>query len=186
MDTNNKGAIWKYLIIPKSMTWFVLPSIQQFPYGNLRINDNQILLMGKNVSIITIFHIYKVNFSTVNYDWANSITCSSDCKIFLSESILSYDNSTIYSIFPLESPAYLYFISMNATNGSIIGSRYRSSIIWSQCSNSAKSSNKLLFSAICSSINYLFIFDINSFTFIIMKGTNISIPGIAVENITKK
>ena len=91
------------------------------------VDDNHLFLMGRDSSTTSLFHMFKVSYNPSSYDWANMITCSSDCSPRLSESIMSNDNSRIYSLFPLESPAYLYFVTLNVTDGGVIGSRYKSS-----------------------------------------------------------
>ena len=165
------------------MNCLKFPSIKSYSHGNLMLADSQLFLMGKDDSIVTRLHLFKITFTTSSYDWTNKITCSLDCSLYLSESILSSDYSKIYSMFPLENPAYLYFITLNATSGSIIGSRYRSSIPWSSWLNSAHSSNMLLFTALCSSFNLL-IYDTNLLEFTMKQINNISVYGIAIEMTT--
>ena len=167
------------------MNCLKFPSINSYSHGSLKLTDSHLFLMGKDDSTVTLFHLFKINFTTSSYDWANKITCSSDCSPYLAESILSSDYSRIYSMFTLETPAYLYFITLNATSGSIIGSRYRSSVFCSQWLMSLQSSNLLLFTATCSS-DYLFIFDTNLLAFTVKKEINISLYGIALELTTRR
>ena len=184
MDANGNTVIWKYLELLSVMSCLELPSILSFSYGNLMFDDNQLFLMGKDTSTSPSFHLYKINFSTNSYTWAKRIIWSSICSPYLSESILSNDNSKIYSLFPLESPAYLYFITLNSYDGSVIDSRYRSSISWSQSLGSAKSSNVLLFTVTCSSTYYMIMYDTNSLAFTVKQGVNISMLEMAVESTT--
>ena len=162
------------------MSCLEFPSIQVFSYGSMMLTDSTLFMMGKDTSTVTLFHLFMITFTTSSYNWANKITCSSDCLHFLSESILSNDNLKIYIMFPLESPAYLYFITLNSTSGSIIGSRYKSSISWTQWLKSIQSSNMLLFTALCSSFN-LFMYDTNSLAFTVKQINNIFIYWIAIE-----
>ena len=54
------------------------------------------------------------------------------CYSYSSESVLSSDKSSIYSLFPfgtgMYSSVYLYFVCFNSLDGNILSSRYKSSI----------------------------------------------------------
>ena len=118
------------------------------------------------------FHLYSIliiKFSTNNYSWANTISCSTNWNYYLSESIESSDNSKIYSLFFLELSPNAYFITLNSTNGSAIGLRYKSSISWNSTNGSTRNGDNLLFSVEWSQTYNLFIYNTNSSTFSINK-----------------
>ena len=56
---------------------------------------------------------------------------SGSWTIGYSDSILSNDGLKIYSMLTYGSSKYLYFITLNNSDGQIINSRYKSSQIWS-------------------------------------------------------
>ena len=144
-NSNNKAAIWKYISSSSSLSWIEFPSIQGYSIGGLMLNDNQLLLMGQDISTIRLLHIFKVTFSTATYNWASQISCSSDCPPSYAESIQSSDSSKIYSLFLLASSPYAYFITLNATDGSAVDSRYKSSISWDYVLGSVRNGNNLVF-----------------------------------------
>ena len=151
-----------YTSSSSSLSWIELPSIQLYSIGSLMLNDNQLFLMGQDISTITLLHIFKVSFSTATYNWGSQISCSSDCSPTYAESILNSDSSKIYSLFLLESSPYAYFITLNATDGSAVDSRYKSSISWVYVFGSVRNGNNLIFSAYWDPNCVLFVYDTNS------------------------
>ena len=91
----NKAAIWMYTSSSNSLSWIDLPSIRRYSIGGLMLNDNQLFLMGLDISTITLFHIFKITFSTATYNWASQISCSTDWSPTYAESIQSSDSSKI-------------------------------------------------------------------------------------------
>ena len=134
-----------YTSSPNSLSWIEFPSIQKYSVGSLMLNDNQLFLMGQDISTTTLFHIFKVTFSTKTYNWGSQISCSSDCSPTYAESLQNSDSSKIYSLFLLASSPYAYFISLNATDGSAVDSRYKSSISWDYVFGSVRNGNNLVF-----------------------------------------
>ena len=92
------------------------------------LNEDQLFLFGQDASTLTQIHIYKITFSTGSYNWGSQISCSSDCSPYYAESIQNSDSSKIHSLFLLESSSNAYFITLNATDGSAVDSRYKSTI----------------------------------------------------------
>ena len=159
---NNKAAIWKCISSPSSLSWIEFPSIQKYSIGGLMLNDNQLFLMGQDISTTTLLHIFKVTFSIAIYNWASQISCSSDCSPTYAESLQNSDSSKIYSLFLLESSSYAYFISLNATDGNAVGSRYKSSINWGYVFGSVRNGNNLIFPAYWDPNCVLFVYDTSS------------------------
>ena len=161
-NANNKAAIWKYTSSSSSLSWIDLPSIQKYSIGILMLNDNQLLFMGQDTSTLTLLHIYKITFSTKTYNWGSHISCSSNCSPSYAESIQNSDSSKIYSLFLLESSSYAYFITLNATDGSAVDSRYKSSISWGYVLGSVRKEDILVFCANWDPSCALFVYDTNS------------------------
>ena len=159
MDPYGKASIWLYLTLSNTFNCYEFPSIRLNSYGDLMLNDDQLFLMGQDVSTLTLFHIYKITFNTGAYNWAKQISWSSDWAPSFAESILNSDNSKIYSLFLLESNPYAYFITLNATDGSAVDSRYKSNISWSYVFGSVRDANNVVFSALWSQLWYLFVYD---------------------------
>ena len=94
-NPNNKAAIWMYISFSSFLNWIELPSIYKYSEGSLMLNDNQLFLMGQDISTATLLHIFKITFSTATYDWGSQILCPYDCSPTYAESIQSSDSSKI-------------------------------------------------------------------------------------------
>ena len=185
LNSNNKAVIWKYLAPSSQYKWYDISQISKYLYGPLKLNDDQLFLMGKDALTSTLFHIYMINFSMNSYSWANTISCLTDCFYYLQESIESSDNSKIYSLFFLELNPNAYFITLNSTNGKAIGSRYQSSISWSSTLGSTRNGDNLVFSVKWSQAYNLFIYNTNSSSFSI-KSWNSNLYGMTLEPSTNR
>ena len=151
------------------------------------VSDSQLFLLGINPSSKNL-HAYKVSFSTGSVNWANSITCSSGTwSIGMSYSVTNSDNSLIYSFFPFaltSSSLYLYFITFAAYDGSIVGSRYKSSAVLGTINGLTKFGDYII-PVISNVANmYLMIFNTASNTFIYKSFATYYIYGVAYEKQT--
>ena len=100
-------------------------------YGQLKIDDNQLFLIGNEPSSAYTLHYYKITFGDVSVDWANKISWTGGSwSASNSESLLSSDNSLIYTFATFGSTQYLYFITFSTSTGNVVGSRYKSSSTW--------------------------------------------------------
>ena len=121
------ATIWKYSFLTSSGEYQIISNILN-GYGLLRLSENQFFLLGAN-KYTSDLQMLKITFSTTSVNWVNTLTCSSlPWTAFYSESLLSTDSSAIYSLFiyRISSVAYLYFASLDAFSGNVIGSRYKS------------------------------------------------------------
>ena len=104
-------------------------------YGHLMISNSQFFVLGATSNYN--LQMYKITFSLTSVNWANQITCSSGrLSASLSESVLSYDGSTVYSFFTFGAQTYLYFLGLSMSTGSVATTRYKSSAsvsnVWGQ------------------------------------------------------
>ena len=130
-------------------------------------------------------YIYKITFSTASFNWGRQISCSSDCSPSFAESLQNSDSSKIYSLFLLESSPYAYFITLNATDGSAVDSRYKSTISWDYLIGSVKNGNNLIFNAFCASNPYMYVYDTSSFKFSVNKWRS-ALYGMTIEPSTNR
>ena len=129
------------------------------------INDSQFFISGYEPASTYHFHMYKVTFGNTAVDWANKVSwASGTCDAGYSSSILNFDGSLIYSLYAFGSTRYLYFISLSITDGSIVDSRYKSSISWSEAWGILINGDYLVFSVICSTPQ-LFVFNLKTSEF---------------------
>ena len=179
------AAIWKYLALSNQYQCYDFSQISKTFNGCLMLSDNQLFLMGKDISTSTLFHMYMIHFSTNSYSWANTISCSTNFFIYLQESIQSSDNSKIYSLFLLELSPNAYFITLNSTDGKAIGSRYQSSISCINLFGSTRNEENLVFSVKWSQTSNLFIYNTNSSAFSIINW-NANPYGMAIDPSTNR
>ena len=185
LNSANEAAIWKYLASSSQYRCYGFSLINKKFNGCLMLNDDQLFLMGNDAFTPTLFHMYMINFITNSYNWANTISCSTDCSYYLQESIQSSDNSKIYSLFLLELNPNVYFITLNSTDGKVIGSRYQSSISCINLFGSTRNGDNLVFSVKWSQAYNLFIYNTNSSAFLIIKW-NASPFGMTIEQSTNR
>ena len=151
------------------------------------ISDTELFLLGINPTSKNL-HAYKVSFSTGSVNWANSITCSSGTwSIGMSYSVTNSDNSLIYSFFPYgltSSSLYLHFITFAASDGSIVGSRYKSSVVLDGVYGLTKFGDYIIPAISSGTSYYLMIYNTASSTFIYKKMSAYYIYGVAYETQT--
>ena len=114
-----------------------------FAYGSFMINNSQLFMLGSDSTLFSL-HFYKTTFGKTSVDVATQIACPGGMRTaFYSESLVSNDGSKIYSFFIYGSTQYLFFVTFNSTDLSIIESRYKSSIAWSMSYGSSLNGNYL-------------------------------------------
>ena len=105
------------------------------------ISNSQFFVLGAGSISSNNLLMYKITFLSISVNWANKLTCTSGTwSTSNSESVLSYDESTIYSFFLFGSPTtnrYLYFCGLSVADGSVTTTRYKSSAIVSSVWGSA-------------------------------------------------
>ena len=168
--------VWKVLIAsPTSFQCQEFTDIGNYLYGTLMINDNQLFAIGsKLVSAYTNYY-FKFTFGNAAADWANKMEwLSGTWRAFVSESILSSDSTLIYAFFSygLDPSYYTYFATFNVATGSVVGTRYKSSISW-YVNKSTVTGIYVVVAVYCPNVSYLVIFDTstNSFTNMVTNST---------------
>ena len=100
-------------------------------FGYLMISNSQFFILGAASTSPNNLKMYKITFSSISVNWTNQIACASGIwSTYNSESLLSYDGSTVYSFFVLggsSSTRYLYFAGLTVSDGSVATTRYKSS-----------------------------------------------------------
>ena len=97
----------------------------------------------------------------------------------------STDSTKIYTVFSYGSTSYVYFLSINATNGDVIGSRYKSSISLKSVYGFKQNGDYLL-ATIYNPFYYLLLINTQSISFIIYKFSGNGIYGLAVDPTVKR
>ena len=92
------------------------------------ISNSQFFVLGIAPASPNNLQMYKITFSSISVNWANQIVCTSGTwSAGFSESVLSSDGSTIYSLFTFGSITYFYFCGLSVSSGTVATTRYISS-----------------------------------------------------------
>ena len=115
------------MFLSSTAQWQEISSIYMYPYGQLMLSSNKFFLLGVDPNNPSPMYMVKTTFGSLSADWTNIMPWSSGvCSAEVSDSLLNSDGSLIYSIFPYGSTKYIYFTILNSTDGSLIGSVYKS------------------------------------------------------------
>ena len=138
-DSGSIANICKYIFSSASCQWQSITNIK-IGYGHLMISDTQFFMVGAGPSTPYDLHMYKLTFLNTSVDWADKIACASGTwTSSFSESVLSEDGLSIYSFINFGSSRYLYFVSLSVSTGSVVGTRYKSSVttnyVWGSALN---------------------------------------------------
>ena len=125
-----KYLMFLYIFSPSSAQCQPVTGINT-GYGHLMLSDTQFFLLGVDNSYQ--LQMYKITFGSTSVNWANKIICPSlPWGASNSESYQSLDGTTIYSLFTYGNSTtptyYLYFASLSVASGSVMATRYKSSI----------------------------------------------------------
>ena len=134
---SGEANLWKYLFSSSTAQCQLITNIKN-GYGVVMLTTTQFFITGTVTTTPNHLWMYKVTYSSTYVDWANQITCTGGSwSESYSSSMVSSDGSTIYSFIAYsQSSTYLYFFSLSVATGSVIGSRYKSSVAISFVSGS--------------------------------------------------
>ena len=154
--------------------------IANFAQSQIAIG-NEIFFTG--IGTVSPYHLFMVKFTfgNTNADWTNKLTWSiGTWGIGVSEATTSLDNSKIYNFFIYGSTTFLYFATLNFTDGAVVGSRYVSSQVWTHVYGVALSGNYLAANTACASY-YLVLYNIPSASFVLKIFLLDYLYGITIE-----
>ena len=138
----------------------------KYGYGFLMISNSQFFVFGAAPASPYNLQIYKITFLSTSVNWAKKVACPSGVwGSDDSESMMSYDGSTIYSFFLFGVTRYLYFAGLAVSDGSILTTRYKSSISISYLQGSAMNGDYVV---LTTQNSFLMIYSISTSTFTIM------------------
>ena len=142
--------------------------MKTYASNQLKISDSKYFIIGIDSSS------YNLKLLTLNYGdttpvWADEISCpSGSCSIVAGDSYLDSTNNKIYSFFTYGSgTTYLQFTTLDSTNGDVIGSRFISSIEWTNVWSKIGFANNILGVGINWSGYKLFLYSTETYEFTI-------------------
>ena len=131
LGTSSSPYICKYLFNQNSIEiWQEINLISLYTYGLLMLDDSHLYFIGVDPTSSNM-GFYKITFGNTNWDWANVMACSSGTwTTNSSETVIL--NSKIYSFFlyGTSQNLLLYAVTFNITDGSVLGSRFKSTNAW--------------------------------------------------------
>ena len=131
-DSSSYLNIWKYV--------FSLPSTAEckrvselngyYPSSVLMLSDNEFFFLH-NPTPYNLLYFARINLKSGSTSWVDKMSWTlSYCYSDSIESVISSDKSSIYFLFTYgtDITKYLYYVCFNSLDGSILSSRYKSSI----------------------------------------------------------
>ena len=101
----------------------------------------------------------RITFGNLPVDWSMKTVCPGGTwNVGASEGILSADGSKIHIFYIYDNLNYLYFVTLKFADGTVLSSRYKSTLLWSYVYGSALSGDYIAANAKCSS-PYLVLFN---------------------------
>ena len=173
--------IWKYLHSSSNAQWQEVTSVDSNVFAPLVWNNDQIFFIGLD-SIKEAMHFYKITFGSSSVDWAKQMLWTSVCSLSSSEALLNSDNSQIYSFstYGME-PSFVYFVTFYVSDGSVVGSKYASSISCSAVYGSVLSGSYLV-ATLYWSDPFILIFNTALSTFLIEKLSGYNLYCLSVDS----
>ena len=109
-----------------------------------------------------------------------TVCLSGSWNVGASEGILSADGSKIHIFYIYDNADYLYFVTLKFTDGTVLSSRYKSTLLWSYVYGSALSGDYLAANAKCS-IPYLVLFSTKTSLFTVKSFSFNNLFGLSAE-----
>ena len=170
----NYPSICKYLFSASSDQWQQINIFSSYSYGELMINDNQVFASGCDPNSPRHVHFLKITVGNTPVDWSTRMNWdNTGWHLDYSEWQLDNSSTYIYSLieFYNSSTHYLYFLTFYVSDGSLVGSRYRSSTDLGYIYGSARVGNYLL---VITQYNYLVLINVNTLSITIKRFSSMS------------
>ena len=166
---------------PSSSECQQISNIYQYAYGQLKISDSSMFMLGVDPYSPYQLHLYRHTFGRTSPDWSlKQSWLSGTWTKFYSESLLV--SSSIYAFFPYgtSSVSYVYMAVISLSDGSV-NNRHKSSIICSFVYGSGVSGDYIAASVQWSSTYYLLMFNRATNLFDIKTFSGTSLYGIGLD-----
>ena len=123
-------------------------------------SKSQFFILGNDNLAPYNLYFYKITFGNTAVDLASIMSCSSGVwSAFYSENVLSNDATKIYSLFIYGATQYLFIVPFNATDLTVIGTIYKSSISLSSVGGSLLKGDYILAGFNSASVRYLLVYN---------------------------
>ena len=162
------SLVCKYLFSSPTNLGWQQTILFRGPVGPALLSSGDIFLPGFDINSPVNFHFYKITYGSTSVSWANKIvTSTSGGQITSASSVSSSDSSKIYCLFDVfESGSNnLYFMTFLTSDGSISGSRYKSSLGVNYIYGSTLNGDYIVTLTFVSPTPYILIINISTFSF---------------------
>ena len=170
---------------PTTNQHYTINSMYYYGYGSLMISNTELFLITITSISPCYLMLIKLTFANTSADWVKKMSCSGDCTIYYSWSLLSTDKSKIYTLYSYRQSYIwnIYFSSFQKLDGTIIGNRYQSAF-WSSSYDvygSVLNGDNIVATLYCDS-PYLVIYNIPSDSFVFKSFSGNYLYDVAIEN----
>ena len=142
---------------PSSSACQQISNFAQYAFGQLKISDSSMFMLGYNPFSPNQLYLYKHTFGGTSPDWSLQLSWPSGVwSVYESESQLI--SSSIYTLFPYGSTKYAYMAVISVSDGTV-GNRYKSSISCTNIYGSGVNGDYIVASVRWSSTYYFLIFN---------------------------
>ena len=167
LTSSAKVNVWKYLFSSKLTSSCQEGStLEGYSYTQLLLSDTQIFFIAEDTGSPFTIHMYKLTFGNTTPDWASKILCP--YVIWVDPrgvAKLSSDGSSLLIFFNYGAPIYSFFITLDASTGSSIGTRYKSNYYCLFADGFATLGNYYVFVTQCNSVYTLVLYNMVSTAF---------------------
>ena len=158
-------------------------SMSYYSVGSLMISDIELFWITRlNASPQNAVFI-KFTFQNTSADWAKKMGCSSSgWNIVNSESVMSSDKLKIFSFLTYSDSLWnVYFTTFKTSDGSILGTTYKTTVSWSSVSGSVVNGDNVIAILYCNKY-CLTIYNIPSDLFTFKSFSSGSLNGLGLES----
>ena len=163
-STAGISRIYKYTFAPAQLTYQTIAASYDYGHGSLMLSDTQLFVISTGPSALTI-SFNKITFGSNSAEWTGTLAWpTASWSIGLCETLLSSDNSKLYIFAPYGNTMLMYFITISMTDGSQLGTWYKSNSYVNSIQGSAQYGNYIVVS-INDAAYHLMILDVSQFIF---------------------
>lgn len=167
--STSKINLWSYAFSTPSTIGCQELSISSMSlWAVMNLNGEQFLFITTESSLPNYLWFYKTSYGSTSTTWSSKWTSpSSSSSQDKSDVVLSSDSSLIYAFFSYGDLIYVHFVMLNATNGNVVGARYKSNQSSWQVNSASLFTSYVVAATLWSSKGKVIVYSLSNSTFII-------------------
>ena len=125
-----RTQICKFIVAGTTFSCSTLTGLHYAPGAFRLINNSEMVYAGLTVDASKKLKMQRLVFGSSSVSWGKSIDCpeGSGCTLGFSDLTLSADLSKVYMLVAYGATKYALFITLDAADGTVYGTSYKSSI----------------------------------------------------------